>query len=134
MYSYRHRPESITKTAFSPKKLAWVKHCEQNLTWIIEHYPEYRKHALTRYASSILWALREIALSKSDYKEYVYGLKKKIKDEYKDFCACGLDKKSRIRLIMNRYFPFSIYKRAEIFVFHRSKNFKQESTDEKDKR
>lgn len=67
VYSYRNREESITTSSFSVKKLAWVKHCRDNLAFIREKHPKLEPFAAARYRGSILWALREIALQKSGY-------------------------------------------------------------------
>ena len=39
-YHYLERGNSITTAAFSEKKLAWVKHCKDNLEFIRENYPQ----------------------------------------------------------------------------------------------
>lgn len=64
-YMRRDNGNSITTSAFSEKKLAWPQHCEANLHFVQEHYPELIPDAAARYRSSLLWALREMALSDS---------------------------------------------------------------------
>ena len=66
-YIKRANSGSITTSSFSAKKLAWVKHCRDNLAFIREKYPELEIYALQRYRSSLLWSLSEIALQNSGY-------------------------------------------------------------------
>ena len=61
VYHYRCRPESITTTSFSAKKLVWVKHCRENLTFVQKKYPELELDAIARYRESLLWSLAEMA-------------------------------------------------------------------------
>ncbi len=113
VYSYRNRSESITTEEFSPKKLVWVKHCEQNAEWIKAHYPDLEKQAMLRFAGSICWAMREIAICKTDYKSCVPELKKKLSENYKAFRKCKPTGQLKIRLMMNRYLPFALYRMIE---------------------
>ena len=69
---------SITSSAFSAKKLDWVKHCRDNLTFIREKYPELEIYALQRYRSSLLWSLSEIALQNTGYDLEWKNLKREL--------------------------------------------------------
>ena len=68
VYFYRCRTESITTASFSAKKLIWVKHCRDNLTFIREKYPQLEVCALQRYRDSLLWSLSEICLQDGGYE------------------------------------------------------------------
>ena len=79
-YHYMQRPHSnsITASKFSSKKLAWVNHCKNNLELIKVNYPELEEYAISRYRHSIVWALREIILSSSDFSREFRQLKKEL--------------------------------------------------------
>ena len=114
VYNYRCRAESITTASFSSAKLAWYRHCEQNLDWIKMHYPELEHCAAERLCSSIMWSLTEIALVEEVYDPaWVSELKKCLVTHYELFKKCynhGL--KQAVRLFVLRYFPFAAYKNA----------------------
>ncbi len=120
-YHYIHRPSSITTSSFSAKKLAWPKHCEQNLDWIRQNHPELEADALSRYCGSLLWALREIALSPSDLSDYVPKLRKEVKENYPRFSKSGLNRQTRVRLFLNTYLPYRCYRLLERLLAARSK-------------
>lgn len=79
VYHYRCRTESITTASFSEKKLAWVNHCRDNLAFIREKYPDLEEYAVTRYRNSLLWALREMALSDQVFPAACKEVKKQLK-------------------------------------------------------
>ncbi len=120
-YHYMQREQSITSSSFSSRKLDWVKHCEQNLDWIKENYPEFTPLALKRLFHSIAWGLREIALSDNDYAEHVKVLKEKLKIYYKNFDGRSCEKSLRVRIMLNRYLPFSVYRTLERALYSRKK-------------
>ncbi len=121
VYSYRCREESITTSPFSLKKLIWVKHCEQNFNWIVEKYPEFTELAAERFAGSISWAFREIALCNEKYPVQIKELKSKLKEYCQNFQKCDLEKKIRLRLWCNMHLPFYIYRFLERMLYSRSK-------------
>lgn len=86
VYYYRCREESITTSSFSAKKLAWVKHCRDNLEFIRQKYPQLELLAAARYRGSILWALREIALQESGYDEEWEQLRRELRENRRLFC------------------------------------------------
>lgn len=116
-YHYVHRASSITTSAFSEKKLVWCKHCKQNLEWVCEYHPELRQEALRRLLESLLWALREMALSDENFKNAIYYVKNEIIKNYKNFRHLNLETKVKLRLFFNRYFPYNIYKTLERILF-----------------
>jgi len=85
VYTYRCRPDSITTTSFSSKKLIWQEHCRKNLEFIREKYPELEPYALKRYRGSLLWTLSEIAMSNENFSEDVEKMKSELKKNRKDF-------------------------------------------------
>jgi glycosyltransferase len=113
VYNYRCRAESITTSAFSEKKLAWYRHCQDNLRWIQQYHPELAAFAEKRLCSSILWTLREIALSPQNFDEIADSLQQDIRLNYHEFFKCALSRSERRRLLVLRFLPFQIYQRIE---------------------
>jgi Glycosyltransferases involved in cell wall biogenesis len=111
VYNYRCRPDSITTTSFSKKKLIWYKHCNDNLKWIRKHYPELELCAAKRLCVSVLWSLTEIALCDSYEPIWVSELQNCLKENYKLFRNVYQEGvKQDIRLIFLRRLPFSVYR------------------------
>lgn len=111
VYSYRNREESITTASFSEKKLAWVRHCRDNLLFIRERYPNLEKDAAARYRGSILWALREIALSEKAFINAQKELVAQLRDNKKRFDRISFRNKGELLTYwLLRAFPFGIYK------------------------
>lgn len=109
VYHYVVRPESITTSSFSAKKLAWVKHCRDNLAFIREKYPQLEEYALQRYRSSILWSLREIALSDQRFDKEIHALKNQLKENDRLFSKAAFRSNGeRLRYYMMRWLPFGI--------------------------
>lgn len=104
VYHYRCRPESITTASFSEKKLAWVKHCRDNLAFIREKYPQLEADALARYRNSVLWLMREISLQKAGYGGHWNSLRRELEAHFGLFWA-GAGNRDRILMILFRYFP-----------------------------
>lgn len=113
VYSYRNRSESITTSPFSEKKLAWYRHCKDNLSWLCDHYPELEEDATKRLCGSILWSLREIALSDGDYTDTIQMLTGDLKKNYRRYLASHPSKTDRIKLWSLKYFPYGIYRKIE---------------------
>ena len=113
IYHYRLRSESITTACFSEKKLAWYRHCEQNLNWVRQFHPELEIYAADRLCSSILWSLTEIALSDKAEPMWINELKVCLRKNY-SICrkAYRHGIKQTIRLLTLRYLPFSMYRTA----------------------
>lgn len=112
VYYYRCRPESITTSDFAAPKMAWSKHCAENLKYIQAHHPSLESDAAARYRSSLLWSLTEIALSDQDFTLQVDQLVSQLRKnntlfQKTDFAFW----QDRIRLFMLTYFPFWVYKR-----------------------
>ena len=112
-YHYIHRAQSITTSTFSEKKLAWYRHCQDNLRWIQQYHPELAAFAEKRLCDSILWTLREIALSPQNYDEIADSLQQDIRLNYHKFFKCALSRSERRRLLVLRFLPFQIYQRIE---------------------
>ena len=110
-YHYIQRAESITTSSFSEKKLAWPKHCRDNLAFVQERYPQLELAAAARYRKSILWALREIVLSGKDYSAQRRELLKQLREYYGLFKRAVFESRiDKIRLILLRWFPFFCFK------------------------
>ena len=111
VYYYRCRPESITTTVFNRKKMVWVKHCRDNLTFIRERYPELEADAAARYRGSLLWTLSEIALCSQDFTQYTRQLIQELKDNRQLFMKTEFAyPQDRIRMLVLMYLPFKFYK------------------------
>ncbi|MGN0486471.1 MAG: glycosyltransferase family 2 protein [Acutalibacteraceae bacterium] len=110
IYNYRCRPESITTSSFSEKKLAWYRHCENNYQWIKERYPELEELAFARYRSSIIFMLSEIA--KSDgYQTTRIELRNKLRAlRAKMLQTPFANKREKLHFLLVAYFPFPLYK------------------------
>lgn len=112
VYSYRNREESITTSSFSEKKLAWVKHCRENLAFIRDKYPQLEEYALQRYRTSLLWALREMALSESSFPVEYQDIRRQLKQNRKYFIRTSFKNKSEmIRFAFFEVVPFPIIRR-----------------------
>lgn len=112
-YHYIHRSQSITTSPFTEKKLAWYRHCEQNLNRVKAHYPELEYYAADRLCGSIMWSLTEIALAEKYDPLWVCELKKCLKAHYPLFKKSykhGL--KQTIRLFVLYHFPFDVYQKS----------------------
>ena len=105
-YHYIRRMDgsSITTASFSEKKLAWAKHCRDNLAFIRAKYPQLEQDALARYRGSILWLMREIALQQEGYDEHWDGLRRELRSNFSGFWSIG-GTRDRILMILLGYFP-----------------------------
>ena len=112
-YHYIHRPESITTSDFSEKKLAWYRHCKDNLEWVKEHHPELEPYAAKRLCGSVMWSLREISLSDKEYSECNKILLADIETNFKYYFSLDLNRAEKARLIALRWLPFSLYRTIE---------------------
>lgn len=112
-YHYVHRAESITTSAFSEKKMAWPRHCEENLQWILKHCPQLEDAALRRYLSSLLWAMREMALTNNRFIQEEKLVRSKILQYFGEFKRLPLTKGEKTRMYLIRYLPFKIYRLLE---------------------
>ena len=120
-YHYMRRigSNSITSTSFSPKKLAWVKHCRDNLAFIRSHHPLLELDAAKRYRGSILWALREIALSPEDFTEVRKQLVKELRCNAAIFKHAPFPHRTdRLRYSLVRHCPFFVFK-AMLHIRHK---------------
>ena len=74
-------------------------------------------YAAQRLCSSILWSLREIALSGGEYREAVRLLKNDLSSNYGFYRRCSLSRPERMRLILLRTLPFDAYRKIEQMRF-----------------
>ncbi|MGM9594487.1 MAG: glycosyltransferase family 2 protein [Candidatus Onthomonas sp.] len=112
-YHYMKRPShrSITISDFSVKKLAWQKHCADNLKFIQKNYPELEADAAARYRDSLLWSLTEIALSNDDFTDQIKDLRSELRDHYSHFKSVPFAyPQDRVRLELLTRLPFCIYR------------------------
>ncbi len=112
-YHYVRRMDgtSITTSVFSERKLAWAKHCRDNLAFIREKHPEVESDAATRYRGSLLWTLTEIALSSQDFTQYVNQLIQELKNNRQLFMKTKFAyPQDKIRMMVLMYLPFKFYK------------------------
>lgn len=113
VYYYTCRPESITTSSFSKKKLDWPIHCQSNLEWIQKYMPELESEALYRFLSSLLWAMREMALSDKILKDEERFVKSKLLEYFVQFKKLPLKKSERVRMYLIRWLPFKVYQMLE---------------------
>lgn len=110
VYHYRCRPESITTSCFSEKKLDWYRHCTANLEWIRTHYSDLVPLAMDRLGSSIVYILDEMAKAgfhaQSISEMLLIDLRKDY-HEYQKYYLSGPTAKLRMWLL--NYFPYSVY-------------------------
>ena len=99
-YHYLQRPESITTAGFHEKKLAWVRHCHDNLRYIETAHPELAPYASDRYRGSLLWALRELSILGQDMDEAWHQMRRELRSMISDVRGTKL-----IRMALLAYFP-----------------------------
>lgn len=111
VYHYRCRPESITTTNFSVKKLIWAKHCKNNMQLVQSRHPSLSTLATDRYRGSLLYFLSEIALSDDDYTPQKQDLLSQLRQNsalfWKTPFSYGRD---RIRMVALLYLPFGLFR------------------------
>ena len=111
-YHYIRRIDgtSITTASFSPKKLAWAKHCRDNLAFIREKHPQLIPDATVRYRSSLLWLLREIACAGRQYHTHADVLLNWLHEDRKLFNRTPFThRRDQIYLWILLYLPYSFY-------------------------
>ena len=119
VYYYRCRPESITTSDFAAPKMAWSKHCAENLKYIQAHHPSLESDAAARYRGSLLWSLTEIALSDENYAGETQALLSALRSQKKLFYAAPFSyRQDRLRMWLLLHFPFFVYR--AIIRFRRS--------------
>ena len=119
VYYYRCRPESITTSDFAAPKMAWSKHCAENLKYIQAHHPSLESDAAARYRGSLLWSLTEIALSDENYAGETQALLYALRSQKKLFYAAPFSyRQDRLRMWLLLHFPFFVYR--AIIRFRRS--------------
>ena len=112
-YHYVRRVDgtSITTSAFSEKKLAWPKHCRDNLAFIRAKYPQLEESAVARYRSSLLWVLREMALSEKSFPAAHAEVMAQLKENRAAFLRAPFNNKSdRMRYLFMVSVPFPVLK------------------------
>ena len=110
-YHYISRPESITTSSFSLKKLDWYRHCKANLEWIREHYPKLEDLSAARYRGCLMWTLTEIALSDVSCPEEQRDMILELHSKRKTFLRIPFaSTKEKIRFLMLSCLPFSLYR------------------------
>lgn len=105
-YHYMKRVDgsSITTAAFSEKKMAWAKHCRDNLRFVGEKYPQLEKDAAARYRSSVLWSLREISLMETGMNAEWTQLRWELRENYSIFWN-GAETRNRVQMLFLGYCP-----------------------------
>ena len=112
-YHYMRRigSNSITSTSFSPKKLAWVKHCRDNLAFIRSHHPLLELDAAKRYRGSLTWSMTEMLLSEQDFSAEIRDLRCQLKREKKIFSQISFpSKQEKLRFSLLTSGPLWLYR------------------------
>lgn len=113
VYRYRCRPESITTSRFTSKKMHWPEHCGANLQTVREKWPELEQLAAARYRSSLLWTLSEIALSEEAFPDEVEAAVAQLRQHRKLFRKVPFQfRQDRIRMELLIRLPCGLYKRS----------------------
>ncbi len=108
---YRCRPGSITAAPFSAAKLAWPRHARENLRFAQRKYPNAVPEAAARYRTSLLWALREIALSEGDFPPETAALQTELRECMARFPRVPwADGRERLRALLCARFPLNLYR------------------------
>lgn len=110
IYNYRCRPESITTSEFSEKKLAWYLHCKDNLEWVKEHHPELEPYAAKRLCGSILYFADEAASSDKENITLISDILIDLRKKYRTYSKSFPDFIGRTKLFILRNLPFGIYR------------------------
>lgn len=110
-YHYQRRQQSITTAAYSPKKLAWYRHCRANLDWVQEHHPELEKCAAKKLTESIISSLTQIAIvGEAPYRPYYLPILDDLRANYPLYRSSVSDEsKLRFRLFWLRYISYKVY-------------------------
>lgn len=111
VYYYRCRPESITTSAFSAKKMDWYYHCRNNLEWVKTRYPNLASLATGRLAGCVVFLLDEIAKAKQPFPEFKTILVDDLKQNYPEYRkAYRAGKNAKIRMWILKSLPFGCYR------------------------
>lgn len=114
-YHYVRRIDgtSITTSSFSEKKMVWVKHCRDNLAFIREKYPQLEEYAVTRYRGSLMWALREMALSENSFPNSYAEVRAQLKEYHTAFLHTPFKNKTeQLRFLFMTLIPFPLLKKV----------------------
>lgn len=109
-YHYIRRPESITTSTFTEKKLAWYRHCVDNLEWIKAHHPELEPLAAKRLCGSVIYFADEISCANKKYWHLMNDLLSDLRKKYRSYIRKfpnGIDK---LKLYILRYAPYEVYR------------------------
>ena len=114
-YHYVRRIDgtSITTSSFSEKKMVWVKHCRDNLAFIREKYPQLEEYAVARYRGSLMWALREMALSENSFPNSYAEVRAQLKEYHTAFLHTPFKNKTeQLRFLFMTLIPFPLLKKV----------------------
>ena len=114
LYHYLRRVGSITTSTFSSSKLAWQRHCRENLRFIRQNYPQLEHAAAKRYRGSLLWTLTEIAMQSSceEYQKDIDEMMLELHENTKQFNGIPFEWKSdRMRFMILKHLGFQNYRR-----------------------
>lgn len=83
-YFYFHRPNSITTSSFSEKKMDWFDNCEANYAFIRDHYPQLLTEAEHRIAQSVTYLLRSMLMEPKRFERQIERLHTCLDTRYRD--------------------------------------------------
>lgn len=110
-YMRREGTGTITTAAFSLRRLAWAKHCGDNLAYVRNKYPELTTLAAKRYRDSLMWLLSEMAMSEEDYSQESRAMRQALKKQKKMFGQISFDHRQDIlRFWILVHMPFWVYR------------------------
>ena len=112
LYNYIKRPNSITSSAFSGRKLDWYRNTVSNFEYINSNFPELKEYAEKRMLGAILWSLRCISSFDNAFSDEVKILVAALRTNKKPFLNNRLIRmKDKIWILILICSKFSVYKR-----------------------
>lgn len=81
-YYYFLRPNSITTSSFSEKKMDWFLNCEANYSFIRDGYPQLLPEAEYRLMSSVLYLLQFMLLEHKRFTKQIRQLRVCLDEHY----------------------------------------------------
>lgn len=110
-YNYIKRENSITTSSFSVKKLAWKKHCRENLLYVKERYPELIPAAVARYRLSLIWLVQEVTLTKEKLDLVGRSLQQECRENKSVFRGIPFSNRiEQAEYLMVIYFPYWVFR------------------------
>lgn len=103
-YYYFLRPESITTSNFSEKKLDWFYNCLNNYEFIKKEYPKLIPEAQHRLISSILYSLHFVLIEYRKYEAHISEIKQYLLNDYNSIKSNPYNsKRDKLQIIVFKF-------------------------------